>query len=172
MDNLKYIDVFSASEYFFDNISNDIDIEACCRRIRGLGPDTVVITFGERGSAGDGADGVFFTEPALDVPAVDTVGAGDVYHGAFIYGLLNDWGARECARWANAVSAIKVTRIGGRAGIPDAATTRKFLETGAIDYAEIDRRVEWYADALGNTIRETGNFNANKNWSVTSQNAP
>ena len=158
MDKMNDIDVLIASEFFFNKVSDDGDIEACCRRMRRMGPQTVVFTFGERGSAGIGPDGVFFNEPAFAVPATDTVGAGDVYHGAFLFGLLRGLCARECARLANAVSAVKVTRIGGRAAIPDHITLQKFLETGAIDYDEIDERVEWYSNALENTIKETGKF--------------
>ncbi len=155
VDKLDMIDVFIASEFFFDKLGNK-DIEECCREIQKKGPEIVVFTFGEKGCAGMGADGVFFTLPAFSVPVVDTTGAGDVFHGAFIHGLLQGWDARECARWGSAVSAIKVTRLGGRAGIPDSKTVRAFLSTGAIDCPELDERVKWYSKALENTINETG----------------
>lgn len=155
MEKLDMIDVFIASEFFFDKLDNK-DIEACCREIQKKGPEIVVFTFGEKGCAGLGADGVFFTLPAFSVPVVDTTGAGDVFHGAFIHGLLQGWNARECARWGSAVSAIKVTRLGGRAGIPDSEAVRIFLSTGAIDCPELDERVKWYSNALENTINETG----------------
>jgi len=156
MDRLAMMDVFIASEFFFNEVSEGRDVEICCREIQEKGPGIVLFTFGEKGCAGLGPDGVFFAEPAFDVPVVDTTGAGDVFHGAFIYGLLQGWDARECARWANAVSAIKVTRLGGRAGIPDAKTVRAFLQTGAIDHTEFEERAKWYASALENTLRETG----------------
>lgn len=76
------------------------------------------------------------------------MGAGDVFHGAFLAALLKGKSHRECARYASAVSAIKCTRIGGRAGIPDESVLERFLETGEIDYEEIDRRVEYYRRAL------------------------
>ena len=155
MDKLDMIDIFIASEFFFNKLGNK-DIEACCREIQRKGPEIVVFTFGEKGCAGLGADGVFFTVPAFSVPVVDTTGAGDVFHGAFIHGLLQGWNARECAQWGSAVSAIKVTRLGGRAGIPDSETVREFLSTGVIDCAELDKRVKWYSNALENTINETG----------------
>lgn len=155
IDKLGMIDVFIGSEFFFDKLGSK-DVEACCREIRKKGPGIVVFTFGERGCAGLGADGVFFTEPAFSVPVVDTTGAGDVFHGAFIHGLLQGWDARECARWGSAVSAIKVTRLGGRAGIPNQQTVRTFLDTGEIDCLELDERVKWYSNALENTINETG----------------
>ena len=156
INKLNMIDVFIASEFFFDKVSDDKDIEACCRKIQKKGPETVVFTFGEKGCAGLGADGAFFTEPAFNVPVVDTTGAGDVFHGAFIHGLLQGWDARECARWGNAVSAIKVTQLGGRAGIPDLATVQAFLSTGEIDSPELGGRVKWYSNALNNTINENG----------------
>jgi len=156
MERLATIDVFIASEFFFDKVSEGKDVEACCREIQKKGPGIVVFTFGERGCAGLGPDGIFFAEPAFDVPVVDTTGAGDVFHGAFIHGLLQGWNARECARWGNAVASIKVGRLGGRAGIPDAKTARAFLRTGAIDCAALDERAKWYANALENTLRETG----------------
>ena len=67
---------------------------------------------------------------------------------AFLAALLKGKSHRECARYASAASAIKCTRIGGRAGIPDEAVLERFLETGEIDYEEIDRRVEYYRRAL------------------------
>ena len=79
---------------------------------------------------------------------MDTTGAGDVYHGAFIYGLLQGWDAQKTARFSNAVSAIKCTRMGGRAAIPTFETVTKFLETGVIDYEEIDKRVARYRKSI------------------------
>ena len=107
------------------------------------GPEIVVFTFGEKGCVGLSGEG-YFEIPAFQVDAVDTVGAGDVYHGAFLAGLLKGLPVVEVARMASAVSAIKCTRIGGRAGIPDMDTVQHFMRTGEIDYTEIDARVEFY----------------------------
>ena len=63
-------------------------------------------------------------------PVVDTVGAGDVYHGAFLFGLTRA-DIPYIAQFSNAVSAIKKGHS-GRAGIPY-ETTLKFMETGEID---------------------------------------
>jgi sugar/nucleoside kinase (ribokinase family) len=62
------------------------------------------------------------------VDVVDTTGAGDVFHGAFLYGLLQGWKAGDILLFANAVSALKCTRLGGRAGIPRPAEVRTFLD--------------------------------------------
>lgn len=47
-----------------------------------------------------------------------------------------------------AASAIKCTRQGGRAGIANAETVKHFLETGSIDYSEIDKRAAIYKNGL------------------------
>lgn len=86
--------------------------------------------------------------PSFAVDVQDTVGAGDVFHGAYTVGLLRGLSSKEAARLATGVSCIKCTRIGGRAGIPDWNTVQRFLRTGEIDYTEIDQRVEFYRRKL------------------------
>ncbi len=56
--------------------------------------------------------------PGFSVQAVDATGAGDVFHGAFVYALFQDWSVRRCLRFANAAGALAVTRLGARGGIP------------------------------------------------------
>ena len=108
------------------------------------GPEIVVFTFGERGAVGMSRDG-FFTVPAYQVDVVDTVGAGDDFHGAFLAGLLQaDWGLTYITQFASAVSAIKCTRIGADEAEHFMKTTLKFMETGEIDDTGIDRRVAHY----------------------------
>ncbi|MDE3164794.1 MAG: hypothetical protein KGN36_03235 [Acidobacteriota bacterium] len=75
--------------------------------------------------ATDGGNGVFWLEngavrhqPAHRVPAVDTLGAGDVFHGALALALAEGRGIPGAVAFANAAAAIKVTRFGGRAGAP------------------------------------------------------
>lgn len=83
----------------------------------------------------DGANDVIYLErgekrnvPAFAIQAVDTLGAGDVWHGAFTLALGEGMNERDAIIFANAAAAIKCTRFGGRAGIPDRATLEKFLK--------------------------------------------
>lgn len=138
------VNVFIASEFFYNGMFKDEKYEENCRKILNMGPEIVVFTFGSRGCLGIGPEG-FFNIPACEVDVKDTTGAGDVYHGAFIYGLLQKWDTEKTAKFASAVAAIKCTRIGGRAGIPDFNTVMKFMETGVIDYSDIDKRVQFYS---------------------------
>ena len=148
------IDVFIGSEFLYQKLfPNRDDLEACCREIRAEGPEIVVFTFGEKGCAGLSDDG-FFRIPAFPVHAVDTVGAGDVYHGAYAAALVKGFSAEKAALYASALAAIKCTRIGGRAGIPRFDTLERFLATGEVDYEEIDRRVKFYENPFENRAKE------------------
>lgn len=143
--DFQFTDVVAASEVFYKNRFGDSDdYEKACREMLDLGVKKIIFTLGAKGSVGMAQDEPFFFAPGHKVPVMDTTGAGDVFHGAMLYGLSNDWPLAECASFANAVAAIKCTRLGGRAGIPDLETTRHFLETGEIDTTSIDERVAFY----------------------------
>ena len=66
--------------------------------------------------------------PAFRVEAVDTTGAGDVYHAAFAVRYLETRDLYDCMRFASAVSALKCLKLGGRAGIPSRAQVDDFLK--------------------------------------------
>lgn len=63
------------------------------------------------------SDGRFCYEPAFVVNCVDTTGAGDVFHGAFCYAVLQGMGMRETLEFANAMAALNCTAMGARGGI-------------------------------------------------------
>ena len=64
---------------------------------------------------------------SFKVPVGDTTGAGDVFHGGFIYGLLQNWDLEETIRFAHAVAAMKCMQIGARRGVPNISEVREFL---------------------------------------------
>jgi len=72
-------------------------------------------------------NGEFLYAEGFKVKAVDTTGAGDVFHGGFIYGLLQNWEVEKMLRFANAVAAIKCLDLGGRRGIPSLEKTQSFM---------------------------------------------
>lgn len=83
----------------------------------------------------DGENGVFFTGPneiehipAFDVEVVDTLAAGDVWHGAFALQVAEGAGERTAITFANAVAALKCTSIGGRSGCPGRDEVNEFLK--------------------------------------------
>jgi sulfofructose kinase len=62
-------------------------------------------------------DGRFVYSPAFVVNCVDTTGAGDVFHGAFCYAVLQGLPMKEALDLSNAMAALNCTAIGARGGI-------------------------------------------------------
>lgn len=145
---LPCLDVFIASEFFYRDMFGDLPYEEGCRKLLEAGPSTAIVTLGSRGSVGMTAQDGFFRTESFQVPVKDTTGAGDVFHGAYIVGLLEGMNAPECARFASAVSAIKCTCFGGRTGIPNRETVQRFLETGEIDQTQAQQRLAYYRNNL------------------------
>jgi sugar/nucleoside kinase (ribokinase family) len=84
------------------------------------------ITMGERGLYWYDETGAIRTTPALPIPServLDTNGAGDVFHGAYVYSYLahptKSW--HEHFDFARAASAYKIQRLGNEAGLPTLA---------------------------------------------------
>ncbi len=120
-------DVIIASEDFSRTYTGKADPLEALKVLAELPAQWVVITLGSNGSVGFDGKGVV-TCPAFDVDVVDTTGAGDVFHGAFVYKYLDCGDLLETMRFASAVSAIKCTEFGGRTGIPTLEIVEDFLE--------------------------------------------
>jgi sulfofructose kinase len=87
-----------------------------------LEADVVGVTLGAAGSLiwqrhASGA-GTVHEYASLSISAVDTLNAGDVWHGTYVYGLVNDWGVAQAAQLANVAAAMKCEHFGGRLGSP------------------------------------------------------
>jgi sugar/nucleoside kinase (ribokinase family) len=122
------VDILIASETFATPLVGiDASNETALRALHGLGPEQVIITLGQKGSIGLNDRGII-RQAAFQVRAKDTTGAGDVYHGAYIYGLLQGWDMPRCMRFASATAAFKCKRTGAHTGIPDLTAVHEFLK--------------------------------------------
>ncbi|QRM27286.1 PfkB family carbohydrate kinase [Microvirga sp. VF16] len=68
----------------------------------------------QRGSAAS----ALYEFPSVPIRAVDTLNAGDVWHGTYVYGLVNGWGLSRTIQMANVAAAMKCEHFGGRLGSP------------------------------------------------------
>ena len=59
---------------------------------------------------------------------IDTTGAGDVFHGAYIYGLYKNWELPKILKFASATAALKCRGLGGRV-IPDLSEVENLINT-------------------------------------------
>jgi sulfofructose kinase len=131
-DLLPFIDYLVTSKAFLYEFTNIKNIEKALKNINGIvKTDFLVTTLGSDGSVALLNDEVFFVD-SFKVKAVDTTGAGDVYHGAFLFGILNRWNIKDIMLFSSAVAAIKCTSA-GRKGIPDYKSVIDFLEERKVD---------------------------------------
>jgi len=99
-------------------------------RLLRLGPRIVCASLGAAGA-------VVTTEAesirldAYTVPVVDSTGAGDCFAAGFVYGFLQGRPLEETARFASAVAALAVTRLGGHEGAPRLDEVERFLAVAA-----------------------------------------
>lgn len=92
-----------------------------------LGVKLVCVTLGRRGAwACTRQEGVF--SPAFDVPVVDTTGAGDCFHAAFLKAYLDGQPLAQILRFANAAAALSIQKIGARPGLPTLSAVERFLQ--------------------------------------------
>ncbi len=105
------------------------DIESGLRRALALGARLAAVTQGERGvswiDTGQPRDLRHLS--AFPVPVVDTLAAGDVFHGAFALELARGAAPADALRFAAAAAAIKCMRPNGRDGSPSRDDVEKFL---------------------------------------------
>jgi sugar/nucleoside kinase (ribokinase family) len=103
------------------------DDGAALRRLAGLTPAFLATTRGPNGTIWLNETGELEETAAFPVEAVDTLGAGDVFHGAFALRLAEGEGVREALRFAAAAAALKCTRHGGGQAAPQRLEVEELL---------------------------------------------
>lgn len=121
MELLDYVDVAVVSERFCEQLARPA--EGVLQLLRDKGCKVGGVTQGERGMVWYENDSALRHMGALHVPAervIDTNGAGDLFHGAYIYSRLNwpDQGWAFHFRFARAASAYGVQYLGNEARLP------------------------------------------------------
>ena len=99
------------------------------RGLAALGARFPVVTLGDRGAVAGGREGVI-ESPAFQVAARDTTGAGDVFHAAFIWGLLEGMSGARILRAANAAAAMNCRALGAQGGLSSREELEDFLQHG------------------------------------------
>jgi sugar/nucleoside kinase (ribokinase family) len=125
---LPLIDVYIPDEQSVARqLGEQVGPEDACRIFFDQGPSLVCITRAEQGSIAFDGDN-FRSAPAYGgVPIIDTTGAGDNFHGAFLAARIEGQPVREALRFANTYAALCCRGIGGRAAAPDRAETFEHL---------------------------------------------
>jgi sulfofructose kinase len=128
----RRVDYLVCSEKFARELSGVANLEtpehqaAALAALHRYNGHPVVVTSGERGVIHGTAERVERL-PALAVEVRDTTGAGDIFHGAFAYGVLKELSWQETLRLANAAASLSVSVRGGRTSIPSLEKVRETL---------------------------------------------
>jgi sugar/nucleoside kinase (ribokinase family) len=102
------------------------DAEAL-KKIAKLTPSFLAGTRGAQGTLWLDEQGNLQQTPAFPVHTVDTLGAGDVFHGAFALAITEDQDIPSALRFASAAAALKCTRFGGAFAAPQRAEVSELL---------------------------------------------
>ena len=141
---LEYADFIITSREFPARFTGESDLfkalpqihaEFKCRLIGAtLGKSGVLVWDGQ----------MFLYSRAFDVRAIDTTGAGDIFHAAFVYGVVKGWPADRLLEFSCAAAGLACTAVGARAGIASLKDIEHLMETGhrhaaIYDNGELDR---------------------------------
>jgi len=99
--------------------------------LRELGPERVAMTFGAEGVLALDRDGIFAV-PAYEVEAVDTTGAGDVFHAGYAFARVTGRDFAAALRFGAATAALKCRAWGGRGGLPSPAEVEDLVAHGRV----------------------------------------
>lgn len=114
---VELTDFLIASRSFVEGFGGGLDWRQNLQRLSQSCSGLVGMTRGELGAAVLW-QGELVEFPAYAVDVVDSTGAGDMFHGGFLYGVLQGFPLGSCIRLANAAGALACTAYGARAGIP------------------------------------------------------
>jgi sulfofructose kinase len=126
---LRLTDVLIVGAEFPGRLTGLSDLRAALRAAAQHGPWFVGVTLGPGGALAL-VHGEFHYVPAFHVVAVDSTGAGDIFHAGSIYGLLHGWSALDTLRFAAAAAALKCEQLGGRPGIPTLERAKRLAGMG------------------------------------------
>lgn len=110
---IQLADVFIPCKAAASELIGSVDFEDQGRKLLDYGPATCAVTLGSRGCIVFNRD-EFHHVDGNQVDVVDTTGAGDAFHGGFIYGLINDFPLNKIGEIANACGAECCKKVGAR----------------------------------------------------------
>ena len=127
-DYLVCSEKFAGSYTGIDNLHTEKNYKKAFEILEKLCPNTVVITIGEKGMIykknNDAA-----RMPSFKINPLDTTGAGDIFHGAFAYGLLKKMDIESNLKFSSAAAALSACRRGGMTSIPELDEVKEFIES-------------------------------------------
>ena len=129
----QMVDYVVCSKEFAETVTNiQIDyndhrtIINLYKKMEKLFKGQIVVTLEAKGCLYKKADQIRIM-PSIEVKAVDSTGAGDIFHGAFTYGIARNLDIEHITKISNIAGALSVTRLGGRYSVPTKEEMKKKL---------------------------------------------
>lgn len=111
----EFAETVSKIKIDYENVNTIVDVYTKLKKIFN---NNIIITLEDKGCVYEDS-GIIKVMPSIKVHALDSTGAGDIFHGAFTYGIAKKFGLEKTLKYANLAGAISVTRVGSRYSIPD-----------------------------------------------------
>lgn len=125
---LPFVDLLIPSEEFALKCTGKRTAEEAVLELqKRYAPEILVVTQGSKGGVYY-EDGEVKTYGSFKVDCVDSNGAGDTFHGAYLVGYMNGLKGLDCCQFASAVAAVKCTKAGVRKALPTMEETQAFIK--------------------------------------------
>ena len=112
----NYIDILFCNEFEILSLFKAKDLKSCKKSISSI-CQLVIITLGSKGSLVITEDRIEEIKPRILGKIIDTTGAGDLYAGGFLHGLINNYALKECGEMGSICAGHIITQIGSRPNI-------------------------------------------------------
>lgn len=124
-DNLvlaKMVTHMVCSKEFAETVSGIIldgtNYDVMYEKLKEVFHHNIVVTLEDKGCLYE-LDGELRIMPAIEVKTIDSTGAGDIFHGAFTFGIASNWDLETILKFANVTAGLSVSKIGSRNSIFD-----------------------------------------------------
>jgi sulfofructose kinase len=123
-----YLDLLICADDYAKFYFKTRSIKKAATGFKIIGIPEVIVTSGIDGSFGIDSNNNRHRQKAFKIKAVDTTGAGDAFHGAYLFGLLKGWDLDKKMKFASATAALKCLKPGARMGISSYRQTLAFIK--------------------------------------------
>lgn len=125
---LEHLDVLLLDEVEARKVSRRRSTIKAVENLLSKGCKTVAVKAGKKGSIVGDQGHIISTGPFKTRP-VSTIGPGDAFDAAFIYGALEGWPVEKVARFSNVVAALSTTKLGCMTAIPKAKEAERIARS-------------------------------------------
>lgn len=122
-DNIKLaqvIDYVVCSKEFAETVTevnlDGSNYDVLYAKMKEIFPKNVIVTLEDKGCLYE-YNSELKIMPSIEVKSIDSTGAGDIFHGAFTYGIASNWDLEEILKFSNVTAGLSVTKIGSRNSI-------------------------------------------------------